>query len=83
MKNDSPENYFTSSNPLGVRQGGNESPTLFNYYIDYALRVFEFECEQKHLETLDIPFFFFWKTLQKERKFPFKFQSQPQIEPNA
>ena len=29
---------------LGVRQGGSESPLLFNLYIDYVMRVFMPEC---------------------------------------
>jgi hypothetical protein len=47
------ENFSTSS---GVRQGGNESPNLFNFYIDYALRVYRHKCDQANIAHLDIPF---------------------------
>lgn len=35
--------YVTKS---GVRQGGPESPPLFNLYIDWVMRQFIYECEQ-------------------------------------
>ena len=35
---DNPEDIFETA--LGVRQGGPESPSLFNLYIDYVMRVF-------------------------------------------
>ena len=31
---------------VGVRQGGPESPTLYNLYIDYVMRVFLIECKK-------------------------------------
>ena len=31
---------------LGVRQGGPESPLLFNLYLDYVMRVVEDECKK-------------------------------------
>ena len=36
---------------VGVRQGGPESPTLFNLYMDYVMRIFLKECK-----TLGITF---------------------------
>ena len=38
------ETFETTS---GVRQGGPESPFLFNLYIDFAMRVFINECQNK------------------------------------
>ena len=34
---------------IGVRQGGPESPFLHKLYMDYVLRVFILECEEKYL----------------------------------
>ena len=34
---------------LGVRQGGSESPLLFNLYIDYVMRVFLLECAKQNI----------------------------------
>ena len=55
MSGDDPllDNFSTTS---GVSQGGNESPNLFNLYIDYALRVFRHKCDQAGIDHLDIPF---------------------------
>lgn len=33
----------------GVRQGGCESPSCFNLYLDFILRVFEHECRRENL----------------------------------
>ena len=35
---------------LGVRQGGPESPPLYNLYIDYVMRVFMGLCEKKNIK---------------------------------
>ena len=35
---------------LGVRQGGSESPLLFNLYIDYVMRVFLLECAKQNIK---------------------------------
>ena len=35
---------------LGVRQGGSESPLLFNLYIDYVMRVFLTECARQNIK---------------------------------
>ena len=47
------ETFSTSS---GVRQGGNESPNLFNLYLDYALRVYKKRCDEAGLEHLNTPY---------------------------
>ena len=43
----------------GVRQGGPESPPLFNLYIDFVMRIFCHACEQEGIDFLqflyDIP----------------------------
>ena len=31
---------------VGVQQGGPESPTLYNLYMDYVMRVFLIECKK-------------------------------------
>ena len=55
MSDDDPiTDLFPTSS--GVRQGGNESPNLFNLYIDYALRVFRNRCDSENLTHLSIPF---------------------------
>ena len=35
---------------VGVRQGGPESPFLYNLYMDYVLRVFMIECNKKNIK---------------------------------
>ena len=35
---------------LGVRQGGSESPLLFNLYIDYVMRVYLVECAKQNVK---------------------------------
>ena len=45
MKND--DNFFETSS--GVRQGGSESPCLFNLYLDYIMRIFEHEAKDQDL----------------------------------
>ena len=44
------KDMFSSS--TGVRQGGSESPVLFNLYVDYALRVYKYRCDQENIEHL-------------------------------
>ena len=39
---------------LGVRQGGPESPMLFNIYIDYVIRVFLNICKEKGVHFLEL-----------------------------
>ena len=47
---DNPDDIFETA--LGVRQGGPESPSLFNLYIDYVMRVFLKLCTQKRIEFI-------------------------------
>ena len=35
---------------LGVRQGGPESPTLYNLYMDYVMRIFMKRCEEENIQ---------------------------------
>ena len=35
---------------MGVRQGGPESPVLFNLYIDYVMRSFLRRCREKNIK---------------------------------
>ena len=35
---------------LGVRQGGPESPMLYNLYMDYVMRIFKITCTSKNIE---------------------------------
>lgn len=46
MLTQDPDHPFVTKS--GVRQGGPESPPLFNLYIDWAMRVFMYECEQNN-----------------------------------
>ena len=41
---------------LGVRQGGPESPLLFNLYIDYVMRVFLKECVSERINFLKLKY---------------------------
>ena len=41
---------------LGVRQGGPESPPLYNLYMDYVMRVFIDECETQGITFLELKF---------------------------
>ena len=34
----------------GVRQGGCESPHCFNLYLDFILRIFEYECQKQNIQ---------------------------------
>ena len=44
---ETPDDRFETS--TGVRQGGPESPLLYNLYMDYVMRVFIEECKEKHI----------------------------------
>ena len=48
----SPEDIFELT--LGVRQGGPESPLLFNLYIDYVMRIFNEECKSNNVRFLNL-----------------------------
>ena len=37
---------------VGVRQGGPESPTLYNLYMDYVMRIFIQECDKKNIKFI-------------------------------
>ena len=41
---------------VGVRQGGAESPTLYNLYMDYVMRVFMNECRSKKIKFSEFQF---------------------------
>ena len=47
---ETPDDLFELT--LGVRQGGPESPPLYNLYIDYVMRVFMGLCEKKNIKFL-------------------------------
>ena len=44
---ETPDDKFETS--TGVRQGGPESPLLYNLFMDYVMRVFIEECKKKHI----------------------------------
>ena len=46
MKYEEGEYFETTS---GIRQGGSESPNLYNLYMDYIMRVYEKEAQQQDL----------------------------------
>ena len=39
-----------------MRQGGPESPVLYNLYMDYVMRVFLLECEKEGVEFVKLKF---------------------------
>ena len=39
---------------VGVRQGGPESPFLYNLYMDYVLRIFLLECSKSKLDFVKL-----------------------------
>ena len=41
---------------LGVRQGGSESPLLFNLYIDYVMRIFLVECARQNVKFIKLKY---------------------------
>ena len=47
-----PEDDFEIT--LGVRQGGPESPMLFNLFLDFVMRVFMDSCNEKDINFLDL-----------------------------
>ncbi|KXJ24055.1 hypothetical protein AC249_AIPGENE10834 [Exaiptasia diaphana] len=49
------ENEEAFKTTSGVRQGGCESPYCFNLYLDYILRIFEYECQHENLH-ITIPY---------------------------
>ena len=51
---ETPEDIFGIM--LGVRQGGPESPPLFNLYMDYVLRIFIDTCDRKGIKFLKLKY---------------------------
>ena len=49
---ESPESDFEIT--LGVRQGGPESPMLFNLFLDFVMRIFMDSCKQSGIHFLDL-----------------------------
>ena len=45
-----PEADETFSTTFGVRQGGPESPLLFNLYVDYVMRIFVSKCKDENIQ---------------------------------
>ena len=41
---------------VGVRQGGPESPFLYNLYMDYVLRIFVLECKKKNIKFIKLKY---------------------------
>ena len=41
---------------LGVRQGGPESPPLYNLYMDYVMRLFMEQCEMNNIKFLKLQY---------------------------
>ena len=51
---DNPKKDFKTT--VGVRQGGCESPYLYNLYANHCMEVFARKCESADIEGLNIPF---------------------------
>ena len=49
---ENPDDEFDIS--LGVRQGGPESPMLYNMYMDFVMRVFMESCKETHIKFLNL-----------------------------
>ena len=47
---ETPDDIFQLS--VGVRQGGPESPMLYNLYMDHVMRIFFGECKSKGIKRL-------------------------------
>ena len=50
--NENPENTFKLT--VGVRQGGPESPLLYNLYMDFVMRVYLQECKRENVRFLKV-----------------------------
>lgn len=55
LQHEDPDCSFSTSS--GVRQGGQEGPWLFNFYHDFALRVYEDRKTANGIPGLEIPFY--------------------------
>ena len=51
---ETPDDIFDIS--TGVRQGGPESPPLYNLYMDYVMRVFHNICQENSVKFLNLKF---------------------------
>ena len=51
---ETPDNIFTCN--LGVRQGGPESPILYNLFMDFVLRVYFSKCSKSGIEFLNLKY---------------------------
>ena len=49
---ESPDDTFELT--VGVRQGGPESPLLYNLYMDFVMRIYVEQCRQQLLKQLQI-----------------------------
>ena len=49
---ESPDDIFEIT--LGVRQGGPESPILYNLYMDFVMRVYLDTCKSKNIQFLEL-----------------------------
>ena len=47
---ETPDDVFEMG--LGARQGGPESPPLYNLYMDYVMRVFMKACEERNIKFM-------------------------------
>ena len=52
---DSPDDTFETKS--GVRQGGPESPLLFNLFIDFVMRIYINECRNNGIKFLSLKYF--------------------------
>ena len=53
---------------VGVRQGGPESPFLYNLYMDYVLRVFLLECNKKNIKFTKLKYLIPANAVQDKQK---------------
>ena len=51
---ETPDDIFQLS--VGVRQGGPESPMLYNLYMDHVMRIFVDECKSKGIKFLNLKY---------------------------
>ena len=52
---ESPDDIFETK--AGVRQGGPESPMLFNLFLDFVMRVFVDQCKKEGIKFLNLKYF--------------------------
>ena len=64
LKDDPKLNFYTTS---GVRQGGPESPLLFNLFIDYTLRIFFDKCKNENVKFVKNDYSIFDSARQNKR----------------